>query len=438
MLRKVSRASGLVRPQSATHFPLTLLAVAVGLGLLWALAPGHHSGALHVDVTRLIPYTPLLPCLGIVVVIGVAEWVWPALRGQRSADWAVVTGRPRDLARWVTRTLGFIATLSLIAGAYRLFPEYAGDFYAPYWLFLRTLAPFGVLVPLYFWWVDARALDAHDEYLAFGRLVCGQWRPGDRRLLRRHCLGWTVKAFFLPLMTVYLANELSSFFSAFSSATVETMPIYQVFYHLSYMVDLLYCVVGYTAAIRLFDSQIRSVEPTVGGWVVALVCYQPFYSVIGKFYLQYDDGLFWDNWLSAWPVVRGVWAALIIVLTVAYALCTVSFGLRFSNLTHRGIITAGPYRFTKHPAYLAKNLSWWLISVPFVSDQGWGAAVRNCGLLLLLNGVYYLRARTEERHLSHDPTYVAYALWINEHGMLRKLGRAMPWLRYREPAGPVN
>ncbi len=168
---------------------------------------------------------------------------------------------------------------------------------------------------------------------------------------------------------------------------------------------------------------------------MALVCYQPFYSVIGKFYLQYDDGLFWDNWLSGWPVVRGIWAAVIIFLTVVYALCTVSFGLRFSNLTHRGIITAGPYRFTKHPAYLAKNLSWWLISVPFVSDQGWGAAVRNCGLLLLLNGVYYLRARTEERHLSHDPTYVAYALWINEHGMLRKLGRAMPWLRYREGEG---
>ncbi len=102
-------------------------------------------------------------------------------------------------------------------------------------------------------------------------------------------------------------------------------------------------------------------------------------------------------------MVRVAWAAAIIALTVIYALCTVSFGLRFSNLTHRGIITDGPYRFTKHPAYLAKNLSWWLISVPFVSEQGWGAALRNCMLLALLNLIYYARARTEERHLSRDP-----------------------------------
>ncbi len=116
-----------------------------------------------------------------------------------------------------------------------------------------------------------------------------------------------------------------------------------------------------------------------------------------------------------------------------YSLSTVAFGLRFSNLTHRGIITGGPYRFTKHPAYLSKNLSWWLISVPFVAGADWPTALRHCVLLLLLNGVYFLRARTEEWHLSRDPAYVAYALWINEHGWLRLLGRIVPWLRYRPP-----
>jgi hypothetical protein len=33
--------------------------------------------------------------------------------------------------------------------------------------------------------------------------------------------------------------------------------------------------------------------------------------------------------------------------------------------------------------------------------------------------------------LSRDPTYVAYALWMNDHGALRFLGRAFPWLRYQ-------
>jgi protein-S-isoprenylcysteine O-methyltransferase Ste14 len=322
-------------------------------------------------------------------------------------------------------------TLALIAFAYWLLPEYHGAFYEPFWRFLRTVAPALILVPFYFLWADTHGRESRDEYQAFGSLLFNSSQIGDGALIRRHLLGWIVKAFFLPLMTVYLSQELLSLYGALQAVGPHTMPIYQVFYHLSYAIDLLFCVVGYSVALRLFDSEIRSVEPSVAGWLVALMCYQPFYSVIGRFYLQYDDGTYWDNWLQAWPAARAAWAGLIIGLAMIYALCTVSFGLRFSNLTHRGIITGGPYRLSKHPAYLAKNLSWWLISVPFVSEQGWSMALRNCCLLALVNLVYYARARTEERHLSRDPTYVAYALWINEHGLLRGLARLFPFMRYK-------
>jgi hypothetical protein len=73
--------------------------------------------------------------------------------------------------------------------------------------------------------------------------------------------------------------------------------------------------------------------------------------------------------------------------------------------------------------------------VPFVSELGWSAAVRNCCLLGLLNLVYFARARTEEKHLSRDPTYVAYALWMNDHGLLRRVGQLIPFMRYRAPTG---
>ena len=330
-----------------------------------------------------------------------------------------------------------LATLGLVAFTYWLLPEYGGDFYDPYWQFLKSLAPLAALIPFYLVWSDRRIAEPLDEYYAFGALVLGGWAQANWRLIRRHLLGWTVKAFFLPLMTVYLVGELRSFQEAFAVQTIGTLPLYQVFYHLSYLIDLLFCVVGYSAAIRLFDSHIRSVDETTSGWLVALLCYQPFYSVIGRVYLQYDDSTFWDNWLESWPLLRGGWAAVIIALLLLYALCTVSFGLRFSNLTHRGIITSGPYRFTKHPAYWSKNLSWWLISVPFVSELGWATALRNCCLLALVNLVYYARARTEERHLSRDPTYVAYALWMNEHGVLRGLSRLLPFTRYRAPADTI-
>ena len=409
------------RPQSATNFTLTLFAMSLGLGLVW--------------VDYAIPYSPLIPCVGIVIVIASAEWLWPNLHAPSTGALSRKALRPLNLRRAGIRICGVAATLGLLALAYWLFPEYSGNFYDPYWQFLRTIAPVALAVPFYLLWADMRIADPHDEYYAFGTLVAGQWSHADWRLIRRHLLGWTVKGFFLPLMTVYLGSEIQSLHGALGVVASDhgIMPIYQVFYHLSYTVDLMFCVVGYSATIRLFDSHIRSVEPTAGGWIIALICYQPFYSVIGRFYLQYDDNLYWDNWLQDWPAVRVGWAAVIIVLTVIYALCTVSFGLRFSNLTHRGIITGGPYRFTKHPAYLAKNLSWWLISVPFISESGWSAALRNCCLLGLLNLVYYTRARTEERHLSGDPTYVAYALWISEHGLLRRLGRVFPFARYRAP-----
>jgi hypothetical protein len=47
--------------------------------------------------------------------------------------------------------------------------------------------------------------------------------------------------------------------------------------------------------------------------------------------------------------------------------------------------------------------------------------IRDSVLLLLLNGVYYVRAKTEERHLALDPVYLQYANWIQENGSLRFL-----------------
>ena len=79
-----------------------------------------------------------------------------------------------------------------------------------------------------------------------------------------------------------------------------------------------------------------------------------------------------------------------------------------------------------------KNLSWWLISVPFLLNT-WQIAVKGSVLLLGLNVIYYLRARTEERHLSHYPEYVAYALAMNDRSIFRWCAKLMPFLKYRAP-----
>ncbi len=98
-----------------------------------------------------------------------------------------------------------------------------------------------------------------------------------------------------------------------------------------------------------------------------------------------------------------------------------AFGLRFSNLTNRGILTHGPYAFSRHPAYLSKNLFWWISTVPVLSTGSFVDAARATLLLGCVSGVYYWRAKTEERHLKLDPAYRDYFAWMDRNGPVPRL-----------------
>nr|WP_255714080.1 isoprenylcysteine carboxylmethyltransferase family protein [Pelagibacterium xiamenense] len=147
--------------------------------------------------------------------------------------------------------------------------------------------------------------------------------------------------------------------------------------------------------------------------------------------LAYSDGVYWFDWLKDQPVLSLAWSIALVLSFVLWLWATAAFGLRWSNLTHRGIITNGPYRFTKHPDYIAKSLFFWLISMPFLSSAGPVEALKNCLLLGLINAIYLLRARAEERHLSADPDYAAYALAMNERGIFKPLATVFPALRFQ-------
>jgi len=56
-----------------------------------------------------------------------------------------------------------------------------------------------------------------------------------------------------------------------------------------------------------------------------------------------------------------------------------------------------------------------------VTDGSPVTAVRNTALLGVVSAIYYWRARTEERHLSADPYYRAYAMWMDRHGPIPRL-----------------
>jgi protein-S-isoprenylcysteine O-methyltransferase Ste14 len=193
-----------------------------------------------------------------------------------------------------------------------------------------------------------------------------------------------------------------------------------------FMIDVSFATVGYMLTCKPLDAHIRSANPYAAGWTAALICYPPFIMMNSGGPLDYHSGTAgsdgWIYWLEAYPLGTTLMGLALVLLTAVYAWATVAFGIRFSNLTHRGILTHGPYAWTKHPAYVSKNLFWWLATLPFLATTGNPVdMVRNTVVLALVTGVYYWRARTEETHLGADPAYRDYAEWMERNGPISRL-----------------
>ena len=169
-----------------------------------------------------------------------------------------------------------------------------------------------------------------------------------------------------------------------------------VAYDVTFFIDCGWALIGYGLESRWLGNKTRSVEPTALGWAAALSCYPPFNNSLGT-YLPLENGKQWITGEDTQLWLRG----LIVLLFFVYAAATVAFGFKFSNLTNRGIVSRGPYRLIRHPAYVCKCTAWWLEHMPTMT-------LTKAFFLSLLCGVYALRAWTEERHLSRDPDYLAY------------------------------
>jgi protein-S-isoprenylcysteine O-methyltransferase Ste14 len=425
-------------PRSATHFGLNLVALACVLITMHVLRQRHD----RID-NGVVQNAVLALCVATAVPLIVLDLL--VLRVHRRASTGIDWDKARDfdLGRILTKLVGLGFTLGIIALAYFVSNEYHGDFYNPFYNMLRRFWPALVTGAVaYVAIVDGQMPEPRDAYWQLGRVVLGRSSDASASVMANHFKGWLVKAFFFPLMLVWLHGNVRDVLAYdFSTFAWTNARLYHLLNTFLYLLDLLFCVVGYAMSFRVIDSHLRTAEPTILGWVVALECYPPFYSLISAQYLHYGGAPEFDTVFAQNSTARWIWAFVILALVAIYVSATIVFGVRFSNLTHRGILTNGPYRFTKHPAYVSKNLSWWLVSLPFLptamNAAGWGEAARRAIALACINFVYFMRAKTEERHLSRDPTYVEYALWMNDHGMFSFVGRWFPILRYKAPAGYV-
>jgi protein-S-isoprenylcysteine O-methyltransferase Ste14 len=411
IVKSVADAPPLTRPTSAVSTGVGLSGLA---GLLVWFATARHFGM-----------SGPLSALTNVAACGIPMVLWSILvdkvhrNPSTGIDW---DAPPRPLAETLeisqTKLAGLWATWAMIGCIYALCRFYwSGNYVFAMQCFQYAAIPLLIVSPFYVLWLDRRLTHQKDGAWAFGNWLMGRG-PADRDAIADHFRAWAVKGFFLAFM---LSIVPGGFYQVVSRPWADIMagPVPFANYLISFMfvIDVALATVGYLLTMKPLDAHIRSATPYAEGWVAALICYPPFILMGAGGPLDYHPGTMgdqsWAYWIGDHTALLWVWGGVLVLLTATYAWATVAFGLRFSNLTHRGILTHGPYAWTKHPAYWSKNAFWWLSTLPFlVTTDNWHDAVRNTAILAMVSGVYWWRAKTEEKHLSNDAAYRAYATWM--------------------------
>lgn len=351
-------------------------------------------------------------------------------RPSTGLDWSRARPLSLVLPISVVKLSGLWVTWAVLAAFYGLARWYwSGPYLFAMEVFAFAAVPLVAASIPYVIWLDRHMVEPRDDTWHFGACVLGLGVIGretwDGGAIVKHWRAWIIKGFFGAFMISILPLGFAQIVEA-DPARIIARPVEFAMLLVTalFVIDVQIGTVGYLLTLRPLDAHIRSGNPFLAGWLAALLCYPPFvWGIIGpdNQVLSYEISTpGWAHWFARCDALLWAWGSLLVFLTAIYAWATVVFGIRFSNLTYRGVLTHGPYRFTRHPAYLSKNLFWWASVLPFlVSNGSLAEALRNTVFLLAVNAIYYWRARTEEAHLlAEDPKYREYHGWMEQHGLI--------------------
>ena len=267
----------------------------------------------------------------------------------------------------------------------------------------------------------------------FGRVIRWGFRPASLRspdALRptyeeKHAIAFLlIKVLYGPLM---LHSGMTDYYGITQFLKQAPSPLtfldyadryYVLFTKGIFCVDSFLFAMGYHSEAGPMRNKLRYAETNPWHILVCVACYPPFNSVTSLFIGQSNGDpyiLFGGNIHHpvTW-ILRGLAVlSLILLASASWSLFT-----KASNLTNRGIVDWGPYRFIRHPGYLGKNLYWVMTLIPALVPNtalpgftwpryAWFFACTVLGIVCWAT-VYFLRSITEERFLMRDPDYVAY------------------------------
>ena len=316
--------------------------------------------------------------------------------------------------------INYVSSMSIIVLFYVYYqtnPYYLGFFSSTHtwpWfsvsdaeLFRYFVLGFAVVLPFYYASFDDRHLTK--SYLCWRALFnLSRRRPDEQEKVA--LLAVAVKAFFLPLMVGWLFANGADFFrhtAQFFEDRQFFSDGYWMLFKLILLADVAFFTLAYAIEHPKLNNEIRSVEPTLLGWTVTLICYPPFNGMTNQMLGWYSQ----DYPQISTPWLQTLSGLAMLILMSIYVWATFALNIKASNLTNRGIVTSGPYRYMRHPAYVCKNLVWWVGSLPILAIayyQGLSQFLYGVFCILAWSYIYYLRAVTEENHLMKDPDYQAY------------------------------
>ena len=225
---------------------------------------------------------------------------------------------------------------------------------------------------------------------------------------RKIFLNLAMRAYFIPVMVEQIfpiaLAALNRLYLELSSHNFFTVIL--IITAVLWLIDVLNAVVAYCMESRWLENRSRSIDLTIGGWLICLSCYPPLNEFTGSIFAfapsvannQIDDLVFSSvGFFYVMKVVE------IIVLT-AHIYSDASLGPSGANITLKKLQTRGPYGIIRHPGTTTKLLLW--IIQAFIYKKFWTA--KFIVGYLGWGTIYVLRAFTEERHLKKFAEYRNY------------------------------
>lgn len=426
-------------PKSATDPRVVILSASAMFMLVLGILIFAPDTDVFIIALSVITTTAIVSIFG-EILIAKSHKATRVLAKNRETDYEVIRNKTHLTMLGIS---GFLLALMI---AYLIIPEYRKlDYDYFHMSFLMGTAIFIPMVGfMYLPYVMNWLNTDRNIYANFGLLLSGQFKKVDKDLLSFLFQSVLLRGFFIPFMVIILMVATETIFGEgsyplkllhedFEWSFEKASQIVFMAYYFLILLDVTTGTLGYILVTKSLNSDVRSLDPKFLGWFSCLICYPPFWGLVNKtFLLVLVSSMQWEVIFEGQETTLFFWSLLILLCGGMEAISGATFGIRFSNIAYRGLITSGPYRFSKHPQYISKMFHRIFVILPFigyVSWIDWFSGMLGFSVLCLM---YFLRARTEENHLTAFPDYVDYANAMNERGIFRWVGKIFPVFAYNE------